>query len=368
MNPGIKELKIELGKRSYPIYIGEGLLSGTGAYLERHEVPKRSSVLVVTDEHVAALHLGIVMQDLEMKGYKAVSHVVPAGESSKSLAMLEKVITAALEAGLDRASTVLALGGGVVGDLAGFAAASFMRGIRFVQLPTTVLAHDSSVGGKVAVNHPLAKNMIGAFHQPEFVLYDVSTLKTLPIREIRAGYAELVKEGLIWDHNFTLWCGDHADDLLSLNQEALIYGLYQGCRIKSLVVSQDETELGLRAILNLGHTIGHAIEAVSGYHEFLHGEAISIGMIGSAKLARYFDYPENIYTETKRLLKAFGLPVRIPEHYGTEAILEALMHDKKFTEGTMTFIIPKNLGEVEIRRDVQSAWVREVIEELKKEE
>ncbi|OGX61465.1 MAG: 3-dehydroquinate synthase, partial [Paenibacillus sp. RIFOXYA1_FULL_44_5] len=289
------------------------------------------------------------------------------GEASKSLARLEKLVTIALEAGLDRSSTIIALGGGVVGDLAGFAAASFMRGIRFIQIPTTILAHDSSVGGKVGVNHPLAKNMIGAFHQPAFVLYDTETLLTLPEREVRAGLSEMIKHGLIWDRDFANWCEEHAEELVSLDMEALEYGLFQGCSVKAQVVSQDEREGGWRAILNLGHTIGHALEAVGGYNELLHGEAISIGMVGSALLAEKLGYSAQIYTDTKRILERFGLPAQIPPHYSVPDIMEAMMHDKKFREGTMTFIIPVDIGKVEINKQVSAQMVQEVVEQLKKE-
>ncbi|MGE6229390.1 3-dehydroquinate synthase [Paenibacillus chitinolyticus] len=361
------ELKVDLGERSYPIYLGEGLLKDCAAYFDKHAISKRAPLLVVTDESVARHHLQPVMDSLTAGGYKASSFIVPPGESSKSLQMLEKIVTAALEAGLDRKSAIVALGGGVVGDLAGFAAASFMRGIAFVQMPTTILAHDSSVGGKVAVNHPLAKNIIGAFHQPEMVLYDVTTLQTLPQRDISAGLSEMIKHGLIWDADFVKWLENNREKLLSLDPEALQYGLYQGCKVKSLIVSQDERENGLRAILNLGHTIGHALEAVAGYNELLHGEAISIGMVGSARLAMKLGYSEDIYTVTKRILQSFGLPVRLPEQYDTARIMSALMHDKKFKEGTMTFIIPTAVGQVEIRNDVRREWVEEVVEQLKRE-
>jgi 3-dehydroquinate synthase len=281
---------------------------------------------------------------------------------------LEDIVTDALQAGLDRSSCIVALGGGVVGDLAGFAAASYMRGIRFVQIPTTILAHDSSVGGKVAVNHKLAKNVIGAFHQPEFVLYDTSTLNTLPDREVRAGFSEVIKHGLIWDAAFVDWCRDHADRLLALEPEALATALYTGCKVKAAVVSQDEKENGLRAILNLGHTIGHALEAVAGYNELLHGEAISIGMVGAARLAMKLGHPESIYRETKEILSRFGLPVRLPEHMDTEQIMSAMMHDKKFKEGKMVFIIPTAIGKVEINHQISVEWVRETVEQLKREE
>lgn len=364
----IKELKVDLGDRSYPIYIGEGLLDEIGSYFDKHGISKVSPLLIVTDSQVGPKYLERITDNLTKAGYKAVSHTVASGEKSKSLAVLEEVVTTALEAGLDRKSAVIALGGGVVGDLAGFVAASYMRGIRFVQIPTTILAHDSSVGGKVAVNHPLAKNIIGAFHQPEMVLYDTRTLQSLPEREVRAGLSEMIKHGLIWDAEFTAWCEENADRLVGLDPEALQYGLYKGCSVKAAVVSQDERENDLRAILNLGHTIGHALEAVGGYNELLHGEAIAIGMVGAAKLSVAMGNPERVYTVTKRIFKKFGLPTRIPAHLDTDAIMRAMMHDKKFNEGKMVYIIPTDIGRVVIDKNVSAESVREIVEQLKRED
>jgi 3-dehydroquinate synthase len=363
----MRELNVNLGERSYPIYIGQGIIGQIGELFAKHGISKGSPMLIVTDDHVAKHHLPNVVSKLEVAGYKPISYTVPSGEKSKSLHVLEDIITVALQAGLDRKSTVVALGGGVVGDLAGFVAASFMRGVKFVQIPTTILAHDSSVGGKVAVNHPLAKNIIGAFHQPELVLYDTSTLQTLPDREVRAGLSEMIKHGLIWDAGFTAWLEENAEKLIKLDPEALEYGLYEGCKVKTIVVSQDETEQGLRAILNLGHTIGHALEASAGYNELLHGEAISIGMVGSAKVAVQLGYPEHIYTVTKRILQAFGLPTRLPLELDTNEIMGAMMHDKKFNEGNIVFIVPTEIGKVEIKNNVSAALIREVVEQLKLE-
>lgn len=364
----MRELKVDLGERSYPIYVGAGLLAQLADKLGQHGIGVKSPLLIVSDDNTARLYLEQVKQTLAAAGYKTASVVVPAGEKSKSLAVMEDCITVALEAGLDRSSAVIALGGGVVGDLAGFVAASYMRGVRFVQIPTTILAHDSSVGGKVAVNHRLAKNVIGAFHQPEFVLYDISTLKSLPPREVRAGLAELVKEGFILDRSFVDYCDANHQALLALEEEALEHALYIGCGIKAQVVSQDEKEGGLRAVLNLGHTIGHALEAVAGYGELLHGEAIAIGMVGAARLAEKLGYPAEIAVETERILRQFGLAVRIPAHMDTEAIMAAMMHDKKFVEGSIVFIVPTAIGKVEIHKSVAVSTVREIVDGLKEEE
>jgi len=365
MAGGTRELIVDLGERSYPIYIGTGLITELGRKFSERDFPEKSPILLVTDSAVEGLYAEKVEASLRASGYTVARAVVPSGESSKSLEMLDVLVEEALKAGLDRKSTVIALGGGVVGDLAGFVAASYMRGVKFVQIPTTILAHDSSVGGKVAVNHRLAKNIIGAFHQPEFVLYDLDTLASLPIREVRAGLSEVIKHGLIWNADFVAWCDENAELLIGLDPDALGYALYEGCKVKSIVVSRDERENDLRAILNLGHTIGHALEAVAGYGELLHGEAIAIGMVGSARLAGRFGYSAEIAETTERIFRKFGLPVRIPESCPTEAIMSAMLHDKKFSEGNMVFVVPTAIGSVEIRRDVPSAWVTDIVNGLR---
>jgi 3-dehydroquinate synthase len=364
---GLRTLQVELGDRSYPIWIGTGLLRQSGAIFAERGFSVKSPILLVTDEAIAERYAPVVESSLRAAGFAVARAVVPSGENSKSLAVFEELITAALQAGLDRKSAIIALGGGVVGDLAGFVAASYMRGVKFVQMPTTILAHDSSVGGKVAVNHRLAKNIIGAFHQPEFVLYDMDTLQSLPLREVRAGLSEVIKHGLIWNADFVEWCDRQADKLLSLDPDALGYALFEGCKVKAAVVSRDERENDLRAILNLGHTIGHALEAVAGYGQLLHGEAISIGMVGAAKLAGRFGYASAIEEETERILRKFGLPVRIPAGIDLEAVMRAMQHDKKFAEGKMVFIVPTAIGKVEIRSDVPVDWVRQIIEQLREE-
>lgn len=359
----MKQLHVDLGERSYPIYIGNGLLERIGEFFEQHRISKKSPLMIITDEQVAKHYLQPVSDRLRQSGFEVVTAVVPNGEKSKSLSVMEKLIEDALVAGLDRSSTIVALGGGVIGDLAGYTAASYMRGIRFVQIPTTILAHDSSVGGKVAVNHRLAKNIIGAFHQPTIVLFDTSTLQSLPMREVRAGLAEVIKHGLIWDASFVQWCEENVDRLLQLEHEALQYALYFGCQIKAQVVSEDEREHSLRAILNLGHTIGHALEAVSEYGELLHGEAISIGMVGAAMISERLGNP-SLVSRTKQLLEAYGLPTRIPEHYEVKKIMQAIQHDKKFREGKMVFILPTEIGKVTIQHDVPADLVEEVVESL----
>jgi len=363
----MRELTVALGDRSYPIYIGEDLLAQAPAYFDKHGISRKSPVMIVTDSHVGPRYLADLTARLTEAGYRVHGVTVPAGEGSKSLAAFESLITEALQAGLDRSSAIVALGGGVVGDLAGYAAAAYMRGIRFIQMPTTILAHDSSVGGKVAVNHPLAKNIIGAFHQPAFVLYDLTTLQTLPPREVRSGLAEVVKHGLIWDASFVEWIEANADALVALQPDALGYALYKGCSVKAAVVSRDERENDLRAILNLGHTIGHALEAVAGYGELQHGEAISIGMVGAALAGVALGAPEEVHTVTKRVLSRVGLPVSLPSHFDTDAVMEAMSHDKKFKEGRMVYVVPTGIGSVEINKNMPTELIRGIVEQLKKE-
>lgn len=363
----MKTLQVDLGERSYPIHIGEGLVERLGELMAERGIGHDSPLMIISDEVVADLHLAPVQQSLAQAGYRVATAVVPSGETSKSLAMLEELTGEALRAGLDRRSVIVALGGGVVGDLAGFVAATYMRGIRFVQLPTTILAHDSSVGGKVAVNHPLAKNIIGAFHQPDMVVFDLSLLRTLPLRDIRSGYAEVIKHALLSDASFFRWTDEQADRLLALDPDAVQHALYEGCRIKAEIVSADERENGLRAILNLGHTIGHALEAVAGYGELQHGEAIAIGMACESLLAVRFGCPEDVHRETVRVLAKFGLPVHVPAGLDPDAVLQAMAHDKKFVAGTTRFALPMAIGSVELRDGISIPHVREILEQMKQE-
>jgi 3-dehydroquinate synthase len=249
--------------------------------------------------------------------------------------------------------------------LAGFVAASFMRGIPFVQLPTTVLAHDSSVGGKVGVNHPLGKNYIGAFHQPLLVAFDLDVLKTLPGREVRSGLAEVIKHGLIWDPELVEWLEMHCNVLLDLEPDAIGEAIYRGYAVKAAVVSQDEREVGIRAILNYGHTIGHALEAVSGYQTYTHGEAIAIGMAGAARLSvKVLGTPFEVVKKTESLLQAFRLPVRTREKWPIEDLLIAMRRDKKAQNGGYAFVLTSGIGKVELVRGIDESHIREVLYEL----
>jgi 3-dehydroquinate synthase len=357
----MKQLTVELGERSYPIWIGPGVIEQLPRLLEEAGIDSGRKLFIVTDEHVAPLYLDQTKSQLQDAGYMVYHSVVEAGEKAKSLAVYERVMTEALEAGLDRKSAFLALGGGVVGDLAGFAAATYMRGVAFVQIPTTLLAHDSSVGGKVAVNHPLGKNIIGAFHQPRLVAYDTEFLKTLPPREVAAGFAEVIKHGLIWDETFVTWLEQNAEGLQRFEHDLLQEALLRACSVKVAVVSEDEKERGLRAILNLGHTFGHAFEALCGYETLNHGEAVSIGMVAAAMLAERLGIASDISARTRHILEKYRLPVMLPHAMNADKIIEAMRRDKKGEGGKLVFVLPTAIGKVEIRKDVAEEPVREVL-------
>lgn len=357
-------LTVELGERSYPIIIGEALLQQAPELLKEAGVLSKSKLMVITDQHVAPQYLEPLLNVLTSAGYPVESSVIEPGEQSKSLAVYEKIMTEAIRAGLDRKSAILALGGGVVGDLAGFVAATYMRGIDFVQMPTTLLAHDSSVGGKVAINHSLGKNLIGAFHQPKAVIYDTSTLRTLPKREVAAGFAEVVKHGLIADESFVNWLERESEALWSLEPEVLAKAIYQGCRVKAEIVSADETEQGQRALLNLGHTFGHAFEALSSYSTLNHGEAISIGMCIAAKLAERIGFAQpGTYERTRHVLSLYRLPTAWPAGLTPEAVLEAMKRDKKTVSGKLALVLPRSIGSVEVVKDVDEEVIMRVMRE-----
>jgi 3-dehydroquinate synthase len=362
----MRTLTVSTESSSYPIHIGSGIYSQLPRFLSDAGVGTARKLMVITDSHVSPRYAEKVRESLEDAGYQAGVSVVPAGEESKNLRQVEQLIGECLEFGLDRRSVILALGGGVVGDLAGFVAATYMRGIPFIQLPTTLLAHDSSVGGKVGVNHPLGKNYIGAFHQPLMVVFDVDVLHTLPEREVRSGYAEVIKHGLIWDRSFVEWLENHTEALLALEPEKVEEAIYRGCQVKAAVVSQDEKEAGIRAILNYGHTIGHALEAVSEYRCYTHGEAVAIGMAGAARLStRLLGSPQELVERTEELLQAFRLPVRYEEGWPEMQILQAMKRDKKVFQGEYTFVLSRRIGEVEIVRGVEETQIREVLREIR---
>jgi len=361
---GPQTLHVALGHRTYPIHIGRDNLGSLPEVLA--QIGARGAVALVTDANVAPLYAGRVADLAGQAGLGVATSVLPAGEEHKRLGQVERLCGDFLEAGLDRSSLVIALGGGVVGDVAGFAAASFMRGVRFVQIPTTIVAQvDSSVGGKTGVNHPLGKNIIGAFHQPVAVLVDMVFLDTLPDRELRAGLAEAIKHGVIADAGLFEHLAQNAGAILAKDPEALEVPIRRSCEIKAAVVADDEREQGRRAILNYGHTFGHAIEAVTHYTRYLHGEAVALGMHAAGILARALGLVDEAFVERQRAcLVAYGLPVTWPE-LPVEDTLAAMQHDKKVRAGTMKFILASGMGRVVQRTDVTEVQVRETLEALR---
>lgn len=344
----MKTLHVGLGERSYPIHIGEGVLGEIGEELLAISFPKK--VAVITNPLVGQLYADIVLGALSSAGFSAIRIDIPDGEEFKTLATVSTVYDALMAAGFDRGCGLLALGGGVVGDLAGFVAATFLRGIPFVQIPTTLLAQvDSSVGGKTGVNHPLGKNLIGSFYQPRMVLIDVNTLSTLSTRDYQAGFAEVVKYGVIRDQSFFFELVAHAGKLCDHDPAALIAAIMRSCQIKADIVERDEREDGLRAILNYGHTFGHAIENLAGYGEYRHGEAVAIGMVVAAQISANLGLCTFSEVEVLRqLLHDFKLPVIAPE-YSAEKLLEAISRDKKVHTGLLRMILNRGIGDYEIR-------------------
>ena len=352
---------VQLSERSYEIAIGTGNLTDVGAFVGR--LCKLTHAVVITDTNVVQPHARRVADSLCGLGARVDEEVLEAGETSKSVANANRLWQRLLQHKADRKSVVVAVGGGVIGDLAGFVAATYARGLAFVQVPTTLLAHvDSSVGGKVGVNLPNAKNMVGAFWQPLGVLIDTAVLDTLPDREYRAGLAEVVKYGVILDAEFFAYLEEHAEDLNARRPDILRYVLARCCRLKADVVEQDERETtGLRAVLNYGHTFAHAIEAEAGYGEFLHGEAVSIGMLAASRLAERLGRVDSQLTARQvGLLQRLGLPIAMPE-LDAAGLLAAMQLDKKVAHGRLRFVLPTQMGHVELIGDVPEAEVVAVL-------
>jgi 3-dehydroquinate synthase len=346
----MQTLTVDLGDRSYPIHIGAGLLDQAGLILP-HLAQKR--VVVVTNTTVAPLYLERLTAALAAAGVAAMPVVLPDGEAYKNWETLNLIFDALLTQRAERKTTLIALGGGVIGDMTGFAAACYQRGMPFIQIPTTLLSQvDSSVGGKTGINHPLGKNMIGAFYQPKLVLADTDTLQTLPPRELSAGLAEVIKYGLIWDADFLAWLEANMDKLRALDPAAITHAIYRSCEIKAQVVGQDEREGGIRAILNLGHTFGHAIETGMGYGNWLHGEAVAAGMVLAAQTSQRLGWlSEADVARTRALIRAAGLPDVAPD-LGVATWLDYMGHDKKVEGGKLRFVLLKKLGEAVITADV----------------
>jgi 3-dehydroquinate synthase len=357
----MESLRIDLvcnaGSRAYPIHIGPGLIAARELYSPHIA---GGGVAIVTNDVIAPLYLDRVRQALP--GVRLTEIVVADGEQAKSWQTLNRVFDALLNARCGRDTLLVALGGGVIGDLAGFAAAIYQRGVPFLQVPTTLLAQvDSSVGGKTAINHALGKNMIGAFHQPRAVISDVATLDSLPERELRSGLAEVIKHGLALDAAFVDWLESNLDPLLRKDRAALAHAVRRSCELKARIVSEDERESGARALLNFGHTFGHAIEAGTGYGAWLHGEAVSAGMVMAAELSQLMGHlKKNEVSRVRELLKRAGLPVKGPA-LAPERLLELMAVDKKAAKGRTRFVVLEEIGRAALRADIDDAAVRRAI-------
>ena len=357
------QVHISLGERSYSIAIGTGLLNDDSIF---QHLPSGSTALIVSNTTVAPLYAAQLKAALQSRYKKVLLVTLPDGEGYKNWSTLQLIFDALLENGCDRKTTMFALGGGVVGDMTGFAAASYMRGVPFVQIPTTLLAQvDSSVGGKTGINHPLGKNMIGAFYQPQQVVCDLDVLNTLPPREISAGLAEIIKYGPIADMPFLTWLESNLDALVAKNPAALTHAIQRSCEIKALVVSQDERESGLRAILNFGHTFGHAIESGLGYGEWLHGEAVGCGMVMAAHLSQRLGLVDVLFVaRLTRLIERAGLPTKGPVLSATDnagRYLDLMRLDKKSEAGEIRFVVINGPGQAVVRA-APDAVVRAVID------
>ncbi|MHC8441807.1 MAG: 3-dehydroquinate synthase [Candidatus Eutrophobiaceae bacterium] len=360
MNTASPSLIVELGERSYPIYIGANLLSD-GDMLRSNV--SSAQVLIVSNKTLAPLYLDRVVGHFPKTDYQCAVHVIPDGECHKTLQCLEGFFTALMRHRFDRGCCLLALGGGVIGDMTGFSAACYQRGVRFVQVPTTLLAQvDSSVGGKTAVNHPLGKNMIGAFHQPSAVIIDTNALDTLPAREYSAGLAEVVKYGAIRDPRFFAWLEENMPQLMARSSTALVHAIRESCRNKAEVVSADERESGQRALLNFGHTFGHAVETAMDYKGWLHGEAVACGMALAARLSVNCGMLAPAAAERlERLLVAANLPIHLPQGLDRKELLKLMRHDKKTRSGKLRLILLEALGQARIVGDRTEAEILAVL-------
>jgi len=345
----VERIRVALDERSYDIELGAGILGGIGALCR--ELGLSGTAAVVSNTTVAPLYYELVRSSLEAAGYRVCLVPLPDGEQYKNSATLNLIYDGLVDASLDRGSFILALGGGVIGDMAGFAAASYLRGIPFVQLPTTLLSQvDSSVGGKTGINHPRGKNLIGAFYQPKGVLIDVATLDTLPEREYLCGLGEIIKYGAVLDGDFFSFLEENSGRLLSRDKDALIQAVSRSCAIKAKVVAEDEREGGVRAVLNYGHTLGHAVETLTGYKRYLHGEAVAIGMVQAAKISQHYGFcNQGDRDRIEALIKALGLPAELPS-FPARDYQEALSHDKKVRDKGLLFICNQGIGAYRMER------------------
>jgi 3-dehydroquinate synthase len=362
----MEKVRVDLAERSYDIYIGKEILPLIGEKLVRFEFSP--TIAVISNPTVFGLYGDRLINALKAQNFNCVSIVIPDGEEYKNITWVYNIITELLKNRLDRNSCLIALGGGVIGDITGFVASIYMRGINFIQVPTTLLSQvDSSVGGKTGVNHELGKNMIGTFYQPRLVWIDIDTLKTLPHREILCGIAEIIKYGVIWDEGLFEFLEKNKESVLSLDSSVLTYIIKRSCEIKADVVSRDEQEKGLRAILNYGHTIGHAIETETGYKRYLHGEAVSIGMNIEARISELMGLlDKEDALRIKAVIDAYGLPSLLPEGLNIEDLISHMMIDKKVEAGEMRFVLPVKIGEVKIKKGVSIEVIKEALKIVNK--
>lgn len=359
-NNPVKTVNVGLGDRAYDILVGPKLISNAGTLLK--PLLKRNRVAIVTDDNVAKLHLPALLASLETESIRATHFVLPAGEKTKNFENLQSLSAHLLDTGVERGDLVVALGGGVIGDLTGFTASILRRGVDFAQIPTTLLAQvDSSVGGKTGINVPQGKNLIGAFHQPRIVLADTDAIATLPIREFRAGYAEIVKYGLLGDADFFDWLDANVDRLMNGDVDALTHAILTSCEAKARIVAEDEREGGKRALLNLGHTFGHALEATTGFSDrLIHGEGVAIGMVLAFDLSVKLGLcnGQDAVRAANHLAKA-GLPTRLRDIKGPiggpQELIDLMAQDKKVVDGTLTFILARAIGDAFITRKVANA-------------
>ncbi len=359
----MEEVKVALGERSYSIYIGSSILPTIGERMQAFPFSKKA--LIISDTNVAPLYLECVISSLKAGGFEPDTFIIPAGEQSKSFASAEQIYTKCIEAGLDRKSPIIALGGGVVGDLAGFIAATYLRGVPFIQIPTSLLAQvDSSVGGKVAVNHTLGKNLIGAFYQPKLVLIDLATLDTLPKRELSTGLAEVIKYGIISDPKLFAFLSENSERVTALEETAMRYLVKRSCEIKADVVERDEKESLLRMILNFGHTAAHAIEANTQYKKYNHGEAVAIGMHAACLISQAQGRIDVSVTEAvKQQIASYQLPL-LAEDCTAEEIIRLLYHDKKMINGKLNWVLVNAIGTVEVTKDVTPDIIQQTVQQI----
>jgi len=357
----MEKIRVELGERSYDICMGSDILDGLGDNLKIFGLSPK--ICLVSNPTVFPLYGERVSDSVKKAGFDLLTVIIPDGEGYKDLLRVQHIYNELLKYKLDRSSALIALGGGVIGDITGFAASTYMRGISYIQVPTTMLAHvDSSVGGKTGVNHKLGKNMIGTFWQPRLVWIDIETLKTLPGKELLAGLAEVIKYGVIWDKELFDFLDDKRDKIFNLDRKAVMHIIKRSCEIKAEVVSKDEKEAGLRSILNYGHTIGHAIETVTGYKKYLHGEAVAIGMFLEAMLAHKLNFiNKDKALRIKRLIDSYGLPSEMPADIDADSLLSSMQLDKKAVAGELKFIMPEKIGSVRIHKGITEKVIRDIL-------